>query len=80
MDFGVCNVVVSYDFLQGMDNFLGVNIFLVDGIGSGEVFFVGIIIEFYWVIDVVGNEIGCFFIVIVEDKELFIFICFEMQI
>lgn len=46
------------------------------GLGFGVLFLVGEIIEVYEVVDVVGNMIICIFIVIVNDIEVFVLICF----
>lgn len=76
IDLGECIVMVIYDEFIVVDNCLGVMIVFEEGFGIGGVFLIGVIIEFYMVIDVVGNIILCFFIVIVEDIEMFIIICF----
>lgn len=74
-DFGICGVVVDYSFLIVIDNCFDVVIILKDGLGMGGIFFVGMSMEIFIVIDVVGNIVFCSFMVMVNDIEVFVLIC-----
>ena len=68
-DPGVCNAVVSFTVPVGTDNCAGQTTALTSGLGSGQVFNVGVHTEVYTVTDLASLHANCSFTITVVDAE-----------
>lgn len=68
-DPGLCGAIVNYTPPEGSDNCQGVLTSLTSGIGSGNLFPLGITTETYTVTDASGNTASCSFQIEVIDGE-----------